>query len=753
MNAAQRRRYAWVLPVTAVALAAGILLGRAGSGMLPGWLALAMGLGATALLRDRARLAGWAAAVCALGFLLGWTGYHPVLPAEGDSLVTGVVCDEITLEDTGRLKTRLCSVTLNGSPAGDAYWSCYPEEVPEGLIPGARVTFTGRVYAPGGAENPGGFDFREYLLGQGITYGLYGCTELAAERAPFTLQGEAAALRHRLTERLMAVMGREAGAYAAAMLLGTKAYLPEEDRAAFSRVGVAHLLTVSGFHVGILAWLLAWLLCWCAPRVRLAATAAVLAGYCLLAGGSAPVVRAAMLVLLGQWGRVHHRPVQGLWLWCACFCASLAVRPAQLTSASFQLTYGAVLGLAVVSPGLRRLWRPKGKALQRIWQSLCASFGAQVGVALPLAWWFQELPLLGLVINLAAIPVASALIVLYWATLALLGVPGLGAALGAASGWLTGAMTAAVGWLNQWPVISLWCCRANLVTAVAWAGLLAGCCLLVRLRGRWRAALLACCTLALGLSLTPWPHRGTEYVQLSVGNADAAVLWDGDDVTVIDTGEDGRALSAFLRQRRLTVDRLILTHLHADHAGGVAGLLAEGIPVREVLLPWGAAEAAVDPQMAALVDALAAEGASIRRTGRGDTIVLPSGGMTVLWPEAGRVRPGQDANESSLVLLAEIRGTAMLLTGDLDGRYEQYAATQADILKVAHHGSASASGEAFLAAVAPRAAILSGGDAQRHAATAARMPAVPLYATESRGAVTVRLADGGYEISGFLADE
>ena len=429
-----RRRYAWVLPLASVALAAGILLGRAGQAAWPGWVALALGLAALALMRGWAGLAGLAAAVCALGFVLGWHGYHPVMPLPGESSVTGVVCDEVTLETDGRVKTRLCQVTLDGEPMpGDAYWSCYPKALPEGFAPGAAVRFTGRVYAPDGAVNPGGFNFREYLLGRGITYGVYGCEGLTVEGTAQGLRARMAALRHRLAESLCRVMGEETGAYAAAMLLGVKDDLPQEDRTAFSRVGVAHLLTVSGFHVGILAGLIGLAVGWCGRKARLVATAAVLTAYCLLTGGNAPVMRAALLVLLAQLGRVCHRQTQGLWLLCACFCLTLAMRPAQLTSASFQLTYAAVLGLAVVTPALRRLWRPKGRALRGAWQAVCASLGAQVGVALPLAWWVQELPLLGLIVNLVMIPYAALLIGLYWATLALMGVPGLGPALGAAA--------------------------------------------------------------------------------------------------------------------------------------------------------------------------------------------------------------------------------------------------------------------------------------------------------------------------------
>ena len=136
--------------------------------------------------------------------------------------------------------------------AGQAYWSFYGQEL-AGVSAGDRVTFTGQVYDGGEEENPGGFDFRAYLYQSGMSFGVYGVEDWAAEPGPFDLACLMARVRKYLTQRLCAVMGQEDGAYAAAMLLGEKSLLDQEERQAFSRLGVAHILAVSGFHVGVLA--------------------------------------------------------------------------------------------------------------------------------------------------------------------------------------------------------------------------------------------------------------------------------------------------------------------------------------------------------------------------------------------------------------------------------------------------------------------------------------------------------------------
>ena len=132
---------------------------------------------------------------------------------------------------------------------------------------------------------------------------------------------------------------------------------------------------------------------------------------------------------------------------------------------------------------------------------------------------------------------------------------------------------------------------------------------------------LPLCGLRLGTtSSSSAPHTATEYIQLSAGNADAAVLWDQDRVYVFDTGEEDGTLSSFLRARRLTPDAVVLTHLHADHAGGLRSMIDDGIPVRTILLPAGAEDQQIHPDVLSLLDELRTSGTEIRTLSRGDRL-------------------------------------------------------------------------------------------------------------------------------------
>ena len=738
---------ALAMPVTAATLAAGILLGRRLTAFWPCLAALLPAAGAAALLPRGRRLIGYAAVVLCLGALLGQTAWHPAVPEPGVYTVTGVVVDEIGTGSRGQYRTRLGGVRLDGvSAPSDAYWSFDAEELPEGLAPGMAVSMTARVYVSGGAENPGGFDFRSWLLARGMRFGVYGMSDLAVTKPDgFRLRGVLAGFRQKVSGRLIASMGEEAGAYASAMLLGTRSLVGAAEREAYSRLGIAHLLAVSGFHVGVLAFLLGRLLSRAPAKLRFGITAGVLALYALLTGMNAPVVRASVLLLLYEYGALRGRQRLSLWLLCASWTIMLVVRPAQLADTGFLLSYGAMAGLTLVTPRLQALLRPKNRVLSALWSGFCAALGAQLGVLLPQLYAFHELPALAVPVNTLLMLVAPAMLSLCWAALAVCWIPAAGPAAGAAAALPVKLLTRAATALSDSGAAVLWTKQAGLLTAAGWALLLAAFALRGKRNGLRLLAGIAGAALT-AFSLIPLPHAGTEYLQLSVGSADAAVLWDGDTVTVVDTGSDGLSLADWLHQRRLGIGSLILTHLHSDHAGGVAALLSDRIPVDTVYLPFGAEDASVDEGMTELLDRLEAGGTRLVHLAAGDELPLPSGSLQVLWPPKEGVRPGLNANQSSLAMLATLHGTTLLLTGDLDGRYENYAAVPADLLKAAHHGSASSSGEAFLRAVGPEAVILSCGDTRRPAAFREKLPGVPVWSTEESGAVTVVFTEDGFEL-------
>lgn len=759
-----KRERGWLLPPMAVLLALGILLGRITDHFLPPALGCVFTLAAVCVCRREtrfgsvpARFAALLAFSLCLGSLCGQIAFHPALPEERTCSVTGIVSDEIRPGANGQYRTVLTHVTLDGEPVSPgAYWTFYADEFPGGLRPGVQVSLYGDIWHPDGASNPDGYDFREELLRRGVTFGVYGYGDLVVSPAPFTLAGFTASLRADIATRLTETMGEEAGGYAAAMLLGLRSMVSGEDREAFSRLGIAHVLAVSGFHTGILVAFLAFLfrLFRVPQKARLILYAVFLFFYSALCGMNQPVIRASVLVLLSLYGRLLNRPRESLHLLSAAWVLMLIISPVQLTGLSFQLSFGAMFGLVLISPRLRSLRAYRQSVLKALWQTLCAGLGAQIGILLPELYAFQELPLLSLLINIPVSFIASFMITLYWIVLILLPFPALCVLPAKAATAFTLVFTRGIRFLGSIDGITLWTCASNLVTCVGVLLLFLSLCAFFRFRDRTRWIAGVAGVLITVLSVIPWPHTTTEYIQFSVGNADAAVLWDKDTVVCIDTGYDDGVLASFLHRHRLTPSTVILTHLHADHAAGIRKLLEDGIPIQVCYLPTDADKCEIDPAVTEIMDRLAASGTQIFPLSRGDTLRIPSGEIHVLWPENGKVRPGQDANHYSLALLMEINGVRFLQTGDLDGTYEHYAAMKADLLKAAHHGSASSTLPETLAAVDPSVILLSCSKPSRHDSFAERCADIPLYSTARSGAITVHFGPeaGEWMIEPYLTD-
>ncbi len=747
---------AWLLPAGTLFLLLGILLGKAALSWHPAAVAAGFSLIAVLLSRRWLRTAAVMLLALSFGAWLGWHGYHPALPPEGEYAVRAMVADEIDIDEKGQVQTILTDLTLNGRSAADGYWTYYlnpGEPMPDWLAPGAQLTMTARLYHPTGEENPGGFDFKEYLLQRGVKIGIYGAEGLTAADNGFSLRGCMASLRHDLSLRLLDVMGEEAGACAAAMLLGTKDFIPESDMAAFRRLGIAHILSVSGYHVGVLAGMMLLILRPLAVsrKSRMAAEAAVLLAYCLLTGGNAPVLRASGMLLWREYTRIRNRQSLPLHLLCVTAVLQLLFNPTLLTGASFQLTYGAMLGLLLVFPWLRKRRTFRNPAAQRLWEAFCATLSAQIGILAPQLYWFGELPLLSAVLNMAVIPLAGLLMALFWLTLFALPIPVLRELLGLLSAGGMKVLLALVRWMGSWDFITLWTRQADGFTLAGWLLMLLGMSALMPHKlAKLRAGVIVLGVLLTLTLLIPLPENDVTYTQFEAGSADAAILQDGDMTVVIDAGDFDRIIASYLHQRRQSVDLLILTHLHADHAGGVAALLEAGIPVRTCCLPVDADVPIIDEEALALVQALAETGTQFHFLRRGDVIDLPSGKLTVLWPEATRVSPLHDANDTCLVLQADIAGVTMLLTSDLSGTYERYIQSPADILKVAHHGSAASTSPEFLAAVDPQVMLLSNSDERRELRMAELAGDIPLYSTEECGAITITFAGNGkYTVERF----
>jgi len=726
------------------------------------WLLLGCGVLLAFLLHRLGIKLSAAIMLCAfaLGALHTHSAFDVPLPDEGRYEIEAYVSGEVQLRTDNRISFALSDVLLDGEPVkGKGYCSLHYDDVPPELFDGAKVRFNGRVYHPDGPSGEPHFDFRMWMRQNGLSFGIAAYQEVTVENTPVSAPVKDPAFRIRtqlsgIYERLMGENGR----VAMALLFGQRGGLSDEEYRWFQTLGIAHIMSVSGLHVALMGGLMLRFLRRLRVRkgMRLAVTALFLLFYCGVTGFSAAANRAAVMLMLALISQYSRRLPDRLTLLAGAMLAVLLINPLHAHTAGFVLSFCAMLGITLYATPLESFLE-RIRLPRSVRETFAVSLSAQLGVLIPTAAYFHQLPLYGILINMLIVPYVSAVLVpAYVLLLPLSLVPVLSHLAGAAGSFLTDVLLQLVRLFSRLPHASL-----RTASPPAVLGIAAGFALVMlsrrmpgSLRRRAAAAVLVLC---VGLGAA-WIQRPPEIrcIQLSVGQADSMLLLDGKHTVLIDTGVDADAAIDYLLDENRNIDALILTHLHIDHAGGVEALLENGIAIHQVYLPIGADKQDIDPGMNALLESLEDRNIPLSELASGDKLRYNKTGIDVLWPVRETLRIHQDANLYPLVLAIDLDGFTLLHMSDLEGVYERYCAVPADVLKAAHHGSSKSTSDAFLSFVSPSFALVSASSGSRTlpgADTLERLKAhgVSIFRTDACGDITLSVTDGQLSITPYKA--
>lgn len=615
------------------------------------------------------------------------------------------------------------------------------------LEPGNRVGLTARYES---AEAPGGEE-SSYFTSRGVFLRLYGQGEMEAERGD---AGKARYLPQRLAkwvrDAAAARYGQPERGLVTALLTGDRDGLDEQARSDLTRAGLMHVTAVSGLHCGFLIGLLGVLVF---RRQRLTALLGypVLLVYAAMTGCTPSVVRSCVMmgfVLLAPLlGREGDMPTS----LSGALLAILLANPFAIASVSLQLSFAAVAGLLWPAPniyrGLSGLGPKRSGPAKKVWRFLAGTLSASLGVMVltaPLsAVYFGFLSLVSPLSNLLVLWMAPALFACALLGTAFPPLTALAAPMARYLLWAAGLTAGAPGLSFTGSGAVMWLLLAYTLLGVC---ALSG--------DRPRKYVFALCALAVALAAVKALPRAVvrgdllTAMAVDVGQGAGTLLHSGDRTVLVDCGSldsaqgaGDAAADAMETYGWKRLDCMVLTHCHADHAGGLAGLLAR-VEVGELLLPrlQGGGDQG-EREVLALAEQY---GVPVRRVEERTALSLGGAALTVYPP----VTAGE-ANEEGLTVLCTAGVFDLLITGDMNAAAERILAETCnlpdiEVLLAGHHGSKYSTSQELLEAVWPEVGIISVGENSfGHPAPEAmeRMAAagMELYRTDWQGNVLIRV--------------
>lgn len=623
----------------------------------------------------------------------------------------------------------------------------------DGIGPGDEVRFVGSLARPWNFGNPGEFDYRGWLAARKVYV-----TGFVKKKAFIVKLGTGGPSFERYLQTVRGWIGDRLDKSGAANIglikalsIGERGGIDPGVEEAFKRTGTAHILAISGIHIGIVAafsYAVFLFLLKRSGRLMLAFNVKKAAAlfsfapalaYALVSGFSTSTQRAVVMAVAFILTFVLSRGRDYVNTLCLAALFILAVSPHALYEAAFQLTFAAVMGIAYIVPRLKelteqgedpadttrrdgKLWGLKGRIVRKwVATPLFTTVAAGLATAPIIAWHFHRATLVGLAANMAAVPLgATAIPLLLLAICVMPFSTTVGLLLVKAADMVLGIMAAAVKLFSALPFSSLWVSTPTFFEIALFYGAVFMAVNIRRGRVYAYAAIVLAVVFTGDMAYWRWfnRHEGELRVTfISVGQGDSALVeFPGGKTMLIDGGgtyseefdTGGQVVAPLLWKKKIRrIDYMVLSHSQLDHMGGMS-FIAESFSVGEF---WWNGEG----RLGKLKAALSGNGVKERVIkGDGESFYVGDVFVDAFRPYIDPA--GKDLNNMSLVVRLRYGERGFLFTGDMAGAGEAALVEKggrreitADVLKAPHHGSRYSSSWPFLERVAPSLVVVSAG--------------------------------------------
>ena len=648
---------------------------------------------------------------------------------------------------------------------------------------GEKIEVSGKAENFSEASNPGEFDMRRYYHIHGMDFCIFNGKILRRT-------GRGNALRdnvHRLKERMLSVLENnlsenEAGILKA-MILGDRTSLTDEMRGLYQRNGLAHALSISGLHISILGYGTYRLL----KKIRaglmisVIPTAVFVIFYAELTGGGISVLRPLTMFLVCIGADISGRTYDMLSALSLSLILLLLFNPLIVYDAGFMLSFGAVLGICMVNPWLEGFFPKKDGLPGKLLSAISVSLSIQIFTLPIVFYFFYQIPLTSIPLNLIMIPLMG-LLVVSALLLSLLGT---------------------VSWFPVFPfviscriILRIYETGCRICDTIPGGVFIAGRPSVVKItvyylilllvitgtsvkRSRKKEikkagyAALKRVTGVVLISLSIFmlivrPAGGLTVTMLDIGQGDSILIRTSAGTTyLIDCGSTTekeiakyRVIPAMKSMGLRRIDYCVMTHPDKDHISGFEEMFemepADRLPIRYFVMPD-----IKDPGEAyrTIEDEAQKSGAKVLKISEGQCFRDGETEISCIHP--GKDFRAEDVNEYSVVLELKYRKFKALFTGDIQGDGEERIVRKladegpVSVLKVAHHGSKNSTPEELLSELHPAIALISAGEnntyGHPHRETIERLKNIhtKICTTIESGAITVKTDGEKMEIKTY----